>query len=99
MFYQANDIDDVVKCCICEHNMTDPRILPCGKSMCNECIYLIAENQNCEVKCYDCGQIHLIPEKGFVKNLALKGIVRRFVIHEREINELKYLILIVDLFA
>jgi hypothetical protein len=76
MFYQADKIDRVLICKICDNEMNDPRLLPCGKSLCNTCISQFIDKENAKLKCYfNCGQMHEMPDDGFPKNQALQKIL------------------------
>ena len=35
MFFQADTINSILNCDVCESKMVDPRLLPCGKSVCH----------------------------------------------------------------
>jgi uncharacterized protein YoxC len=68
MFYQAEKIDSILICKICENKMVDPRILPCGKSVCHRCVDILADTDNNRIRCQSCAQIHEIPVGGFYIN-------------------------------
>ena len=36
MFYTGDDLSDLVTCSKCENRMDDPRMLPCGNTLCNQ---------------------------------------------------------------
>jgi chromosome segregation ATPase len=74
MFYQADKIDSILICDVCENKMVDPRILPCGKSVCHRCVDVIADTDKKRIKCQNCAKTHEIPEEGFPKNLALQKL-------------------------
>ncbi len=75
MFYQADKIDNILICKICENKMVDPRLLPCGKSVCHRCLDLIADTDKKRIKCQNCAKIHEILDSGFPKNLALQELL------------------------
>jgi uncharacterized protein YoxC len=75
MFYQAEKIDSILICKICENKMVDPRLLPCGKSVCHRCVDILADTDKKRIKCENCAKIHEIPEEGFPKILALQELL------------------------
>jgi hypothetical protein len=90
MFYQADQIDSILICSVCENKMVDPRLLPCGKCVCHRCVDLLAENKR--IKCENCAKIHEIPNGGFLKNLALQKLLEieaKEVSHSNHIEEFK----------
>jgi hypothetical protein len=75
MFYQADKIDSILICDVCDSKMVDPRLLPCGKSVCNRCVDLLFDTGKERIKCQNCAKTHEIPEEGFLKNLALQKLL------------------------
>jgi hypothetical protein len=75
MFYQADKIDSILICEVCENKMVDPRLLPCGESVCNRCVDLLIDTDKKRIKCQNCAKTHEIPEEGFLKNLALQKLL------------------------
>ena len=75
MFYQADAIDGILICKICDNKMVDPRLLPCGRSVCHRCVDLIADTDKKRIKCQNCAKIHVIPDDGFLKNLTIQELL------------------------
>jgi hypothetical protein len=95
MFYQAEKIDSILSCKICENKMVDPRLLPCGKSVCHRCVDIIAETDKKRIKCQNCAKTHEIPEEGFPKNNALQELLEceaKEVLQSSQIEEFKKLL-------
>jgi hypothetical protein len=69
MFYGDNEIDELKNCPHCIKEYQDPRILPCGQTLCLECIENEIENK--EFECHNCLSTHQIPSSGFPQNLML----------------------------
>ena len=65
MFYEENQIDDILKCGHCQKRFDEPRILPCGDSVCNSCIQIILNSINKSNDTYQC----LICKKSHVKSV------------------------------
>jgi hypothetical protein len=76
MFYQADTIDSLLTCDVCKEKMIDPRILPCGKSLCYDCIDYWTNIMSKIVKCKNCGKSHEIPAEGFPKNLMAQKMLK-----------------------
>jgi len=99
MFYQADKIDSILICSVCESKMVDPRILPCGKSVCHQCVDLLADTEKKRIKCENCAKIHEIPDEGFLKNLALHKLLEfetKEVSRSNHIEEFKRVLDILD---
>jgi hypothetical protein len=95
MFYQADKIDSILICTICDNKMVDPRLLPCGKSVCHRCVDLLADTDKKRIKCQNCAKTHEIPEEGFPKNLALQKLLEfetKEVLQSNHIEEFKKLL-------
>ena len=68
MFYKEEDISNELICPKCKNRFEDPRILPCGNSLCQSCI-LDEIEKGAINKCYCCEEKHSLPKDGeFVKN-------------------------------
>jgi hypothetical protein len=92
MFYQADKIDSILICKICDNKMVDPRLLPCGKSVCHRCVDILADTDKKRIKCQSCAKIHEIPDDGFPKNLSLQELLEfeaKEVFRSNHIEELK----------
>jgi hypothetical protein len=95
MFYQADKIDSILICDVCKNKMVDPRILPCGKSLCHRCVDLLIDTEKKRIKCQNCAKIHEIPDDGFPKNLALQKLLEceaKEVLQSNHIKEFKNLL-------
>ena len=73
MFYEEKEINELVKCPYCKNKYNDPRILPCGLSMCYDCIQLKANHENKTVSCL-CNQTHEIELNELIRNIGLAKI-------------------------
>ena len=68
MFYKEEDISNELICPKCTNRFDDPRILPCGNSLCQSCI-LDEIEEGAINKCYCCQEKHSLPKEGeFTKN-------------------------------
>ena len=68
MFYKEEDISKELACPKCTNRFDDPRILPCGNSLCQSCILDEIEEGAINI-CYCCQETHLLPKDGeFAKN-------------------------------
>jgi hypothetical protein len=76
MFYEESAINQILLCKVCDSKLNDPRILPCGQSVCAECVVKLADTSNQRIKCLNCGKAHEIPHDGFPENKALVEITK-----------------------
>ena len=68
MFYEENEIGELVICPYCKNKYDDPRIVSCGNSFCMPCIEFLAKEESNGFKCPDCDEFHETPNNGFSKN-------------------------------
>ena len=76
MFYEEKEISELIICPYCKTKFTDPRLLPCGLSLCFGCIQLIANNEFGNIKCV-CTNFHAVPVDGFIVNPILAKLVEK----------------------
>ena len=92
MFYKEEDILKELICPKCSKTFEDPRILPCGYSLCQSCILNETDNEsNSIAKCHCCQEKHSIPKEGqFIKNrFILKQLEKKPIEVKRgELGEL-----------
>lgn len=68
MFYQENEINELLICKLCNSKLIDPRVLNCGHTVCNKCIELIYNQQKKGIECLFCLRFHEMPKNGFPVN-------------------------------
>lgn len=71
MFYQ---ILDELNCKTCNCKLDEPKILPCGTTICTKCVDLI-EVKDSKFKCVSCSNEHIYPADGFITNQALVNLL------------------------
>jgi hypothetical protein len=76
MFYQEKEIDEVIQCPRCKNRYNDPRILPCGLSMCYNCILSLDTTQDCMCIICICAETHPIPTC-FIKNAVVAKLAEK----------------------
>ena len=54
MFYEEAKIDEILKCGQCKRKLDEPRIIPCGKAVCNACFETILKSTNEKDNTFDC---------------------------------------------
>ena len=68
MFYEESKIDENVNCAKCKERLDhEPRILPCGDTVCSVCFSSIRVD-NKQFDCILCNEKHQMPEKGLTLN-------------------------------
>jgi hypothetical protein len=92
MFYNAEHIEKVLNCTICKNRMKDPRLLPCGKSVCNLCLTMTGTKLT-NLNCQSCGKVHEIPHDGLPLNQIARHILalqpQEVYIESKDLHELK----------
>jgi hypothetical protein len=99
MFYQADEIDILLICEVCDEKIVNPRLLPCGRSVCHRCVDLLADTDRKRLKCQNCAKIHEIPGEGFPKNLTLQKLLEietKEVSRSNQIEEFKKILKILN---
>ena len=46
MFYETNEINDILLCQQCQGRLEGPKLLPCGETICSFCVSTIQINSN-----------------------------------------------------
>ena len=74
MFYEENQINEVITCPYCKNKFNDPRSIECGISLCIQCIELLTNKGENGFICLICKDFHEKPKKGFAKNANLSKL-------------------------
>ena len=64
-------INNIFDCKKCDKRLDEPRLLPCGKSICTSCVLSIQLNLNNEYDCFLCNNKHEMSKYGLPINEAL----------------------------
>lgn len=78
MFFKEEEINDELVCPKCRHKFDDPRILPCGATLCKLCIedeLTRSEKTPAEFKCPSCSSAH--QSAVFPANLVAARLVKK----------------------
>ncbi len=73
MFNVENRMEN---CAQCKEKLDEPRMLPCGETVCSKCLSSIQVNKN-HFKCMICSEQHLMPEKGLPLNKSLLSFLSK----------------------
>lgn len=78
MFADENQSHNL-NCSICEEIYDDPKILPCGETLCRKCIPKMIEKYKTtnvsQLKCLFCKKIHEITKAGFPSNKIVVSLI------------------------
>ncbi len=74
MYFETNQVTDVLLCQICECRLDLPKILPCGENICSLCEKNIQVNDQM-FDCLVCKEKHKMPENGLIINKPLLKIL------------------------
>ncbi len=75
MFFESNQVNDLLKCNKCEGRLDEPRILECGSSICSYCFTSIQINNKRKFQCLICDELHEMPEAGLPINKLAKHML------------------------
>ena len=91
MFFEEKNLYDILNCSKCKERLDDPKMLPCGDTICSNCVSSIHVNNN-KFECILCTENHLMPEKGlptYKKLLALISIQPVEIYRSKSVEKLK----------
>jgi hypothetical protein len=72
MYYETNQVNEILLCQYCQAQLEGPKLLPCGETICSYCVSSIKINSNV-FDCLVCKQQHEMPKNGLPDNkVALK---------------------------
>ena len=74
MFYEEEQINDLMSCNKCHERLDEPRILPCGDTVCLSCassIQVISEHFECIL----CNKKHAMPREGLPISKKLISLI------------------------
>jgi hypothetical protein len=72
MYYETNQVNEILLCQYCQAQLEGPKLLPCGETICSFCVTSIQINSNI-FDCLVCHQKHEMPKNGLPDNkVALK---------------------------
>ena len=80
MFYEHNQVDDLLNCINCGERYDTPLLLPCWKTICSQCVFnkTLIDNDGVEkLECPFClNSLHEIPDNGYAVNDALNSLLK-----------------------
>jgi hypothetical protein len=71
MYYESNEIDNELLCSLYKTRLNEPRILPCGNSICFSCSTKIILTMKNQFQCVICNDLHEMPKNGLPINKIL----------------------------
>jgi hypothetical protein len=79
MFYEESKINKILNCELCNQKFDEPRLMPCGITLCNMCVNsiedrLLITNTTC-FQCIFCTDHHCVPKNGFPINKPIKKLM------------------------
>ena len=78
MFYEVDTLTSELNCSKCQERLCEPKTLPCGDTICLDCVSYIYETLIVDTNNYECPvckEAHVMPEKGLALNKKLVGIL------------------------
>ena len=74
-FYEEKKISNALSCKKCHERLDEPRILPCGDSICTKCLSTIKIKNKQVFDCIVCKKQHIMPENGLLINKVLLDLL------------------------
>ncbi len=74
MFFDSNEVNNLLNCKKCDGRLDEPKILPCGNNICSYCAASIKINGK-QYDCLVCSGEHKMPKNGLPINTALKELL------------------------
>ena len=85
MFYEETKIINELNCIRCNQRLDEPRMLPCGETICSYCHKsIVVENK--KYKCLICNKDHFMPEEGLPIS---KRLLRILTLNSEEVYRSK----------
>jgi hypothetical protein len=73
-YYKQEQIEEILRCDVCKMKMYEPKLLPCGESICNKCAVKQIDLTTYEMNCPCCHEVHFSPKNGFISNKRLEKL-------------------------
>jgi hypothetical protein len=74
MFFETNQINEALLCINCEGKLEEPKILPCGETICSFCVTSL-KIVNKMFDCLVCKEKHEMPKDGLLNNKVLSKML------------------------
>jgi hypothetical protein len=75
MFYEEDTIKRTLNCKQCNQRLDEPRILPCGSTICSACTKSIQLDEKRYYKCSICNKKHSYPQEGLPISESLSQLL------------------------
>ena len=75
MYFDSKQVNNLLNCIKCEGLIDEPRLLPCGNSICSYCSSSIQLANNKEFQCLICNELHEMTQKGLPINKVLVNLL------------------------
>ena len=88
MFFEQDQILTVLNCSKCINRIDEPRLLPCGNTVCNDCITTLTVSRNPNSNMFECAMClneHMLPNEEFPLNKSLLT-QNQTALHESEMR-------------
>jgi hypothetical protein len=96
MAYSEKELNNIFDCNNCKQIFDEPRILPCGFSICSSCVANIHFYADNTFNCSLCSKKHVLPEEGFPVNrslISLKSIdpvlIKQIELFQQSLDRIK----------
>ena len=74
MYFDENELNTMLLCKKCNGRLNEPRILPCGESVCSYCVSTIQVQEN-KFNCLICSKKHTMPDEDLPISKLLSTIL------------------------
>ena len=77
MFYDEEDVLEILVCPKCDRKYDEPLMLPCGETICSSCCgNAQTKPSNGHIQCPFCNESHEIPQSGFAHNKLISKLLQ-----------------------
>lgn len=77
--FDETNLNEIFSCLNCRKGSQNHRILPCGETICTNCIDLLLEKEKNAIRCPYCRECHSIPESGsFPENKIMTRHIEKY---------------------
>jgi hypothetical protein len=75
MYFEENQVNEILSCNHCHGRLEEPKLLPCGVTICSYCASTIKIHQVKMFDCLICSEKHEMPRTGLPDNKALSKML------------------------
>ena len=77
MFYEKEEISELLICAKCKLTFNEPCALPCGENICKTCIDGLFDPKTNGIVCHFCSEFHAVPKDGLPASMIILKLLTK----------------------